>query len=156
MSGGIEFYIPFYQIICPAEVNREILFASVSHIISHRQPYYFAPRAKLFRSACHIVPFCQAYPFCRQTLKNARRRQKNSKKFWCFRFYYYFCRRCQTLKGRWASDFVGKQSRDVMSILVYWNLRNFKTNARWHRESPRDSVGWHHYIFVRKVFSGPQ
>ena len=53
MSRGIEFYAPFNQIICPTEVNRSILFAAVSHIISHRQPYYFVLTGIFFPAGKH-------------------------------------------------------------------------------------------------------
>ncbi len=26
--------------------------------------------------------------------------------------------------------------------------RKFQNDTRWHSGTPRDSVGWHHYIFV--------
>ena len=43
-----------------------------------------------------------------------------------------------------------------MSILVVRNLRNFKATQDSIVGSPCESVGWHHYIFVARVFSGPR
>ena len=43
-----------------------------------------------------------------------------------------------------------------MSILVTWNVRNFKATQDGIVGSPCESVGWHHYIFVARVFLGPQ